>query len=328
MKVGINPQKIIFSGVGKDKKEIEYAIKKKIKQLNIESEEELNDIIEIAKKLKIHIKIALRVNLDIDAKTHVKISTGDENSKFGISSSEIFKVCTIIKKTKYLQLHGLAIHIGSQIFDYDLFYKTYFELEKLACDLNEKGFNIKSLDLGGGFGVNYKKFNFHNFKELNLITEKIFFKKKYEICFEPGRSLVADSGILITQIIRTKHTSRKIFLIVDAGMNNFIRPTLYNAFHRIEPLKLHNDRETEIVDIVGPICETGDFFALNRNIQKMTKNEFLAIMSTGAYGTVMSSNYNARKNAKEILIYKGKDYLIKKEQSFNELINSEIVPDF
>ncbi len=328
LKVGMKPEKIIFSGVGKDREEIEFAIKKRIKQLNVESREELLDVIEIAEKFKKNIRIALRVNLDIKAKTHAKISTGDEYSKFGISSKEILKVCNFTKKSNYVTLHGLAIHIGSQIFDYSLFYKTYYELEKLANNLNKNGFNIKSLDLGGGFGVDYEKYNFHKFSELKKITEKIFHNKKYEICFEPGRSLIADSGILVTKVIRTKNSRRKSFLIVDAGMNNLIRPTLYNAFHRIEPIKLNNIRKNKVVDVVGPICETGDFFALDRKLQEMLKNELIAIMSTGAYGTVMSSNYNSRKNAKEILIYKGKDYIIKKEISFNESIKSQIIPSF
>ena len=328
LKVGMKPNKIIFSGVGKDREEIAFAIQKKIKQLNIESEEELFDVIEIAEKEKKNIKVALRVNLDIKASTHAKISTGDEYSKFGISSSEILKVCDFAKKSKYVTLHGLAIHIGSQIFDYDLFSSTYSALEKLAYRLNKNGFNIKSLDLGGGFGVNYEKYNFHNFNELKKITEEIFLKKKYEICFEPGRSLIADSGILVTKIIRTKNSRKKSFLIVDAGMNHLIRPTLYNAFHRIEPIKLNDTRNNKVVDVVGPICETGDFFALDRKLQEMSKNELLAIMSTGAYGSVMSSNYNSQKNAKEILIYKGKDYLIKKELSFNELIKSHVIPNF
>ena len=270
----------------------------------------------------------MRVNLDIKTSTHVKISTGDEYSKFGISSSEILKICNFVKKSKYITLNGLAIHIGSQIFDYNLFSKTYSALKKLADNLNKNGFSIKSLDLGGGFGVDYERFNFHDFQELKKITEKIFFKKEYEICLEPGRSLIADSGILVTKIIRTKRSSKKSFLIVDAGMNNLIRPTLYNAFHRIEPITLIHSRKNKVVDVVGPICETGDFLALDRKLQEMLKNELLAIMSTGAYGSVMSSNYNSRKNAKEILIYKGKDYLIKKELSFNDLIKSEVIPSF
>ncbi len=326
LKVGMDPKKIIFSGVGKDVNEIEYAISKNIKQINIESKEELVDIIDITTKLKKNANIALRVNLDINAQTHKKISTGDENSKFGISFKDVPDIYNIVTNSEYLTPFGLAVHIGSQIFNYKIFAKAYKQLKNLAKNLIENGFPVKYLDLGGGFGVDYKNILINDFKELKKITTNLFINENFDISVEPGRSLVANSGILITKIIRTKLTKKKNFLIVDAGMNNLIRPTLYNAFHEIIPLSLNNDRECEQVDIVGPICETGDFFALNRKIQKMYKNEFLAIMSAGAYGSVMKSNYNTRPDASEVFIYNNKDYLLKKKHSVEKIINSEIIP--
>jgi len=327
IKVGMKPEKIIFSGVGKDKHEIEYAISKGIQQLNIESVEELEDLIKISNHLKKNINVAIRVNLDIQANTHEKISTGDETSKFGISLSEIPQVYKVIYNSNYLNPYGLAVHIGSQIFDMKLLKKTYHELKKLASSLIKMGFKVNNLDLGGGFGVDYRKFKIQNFKPIEEMLKKLFLGTNFNICFEPGRSLVADAGILVTKVIREKKTIAKNFLIVDAGMNDFIRPTLYNTYHRIEPILKDMSRKQFFYDIVGPICETGDFFGLNQKIQKTLKNEFLAIMSTGAYGRVMSSNYNTRPNIAEILIHNEKDYLLKKKQSISDLINQDLNPE-
>tara|TARA_B100000965_G_scaffold53442_1_gene39946 strand:- start:480 stop:1742 length:1263 start_codon:yes stop_codon:yes gene_type:complete len=328
LKAGMCPKKIIFSGVGKQINEIEFAIKKNIQQLNIESVEELNDLLSLTETLKKSVHVAVRVNLDIKAKTHEKIFTGDENSKFGVSLKEIPNVYKIISHSNYLKPAGLAIHIGSQIFDFNVFKKTYSELKKLAVFLKSQGFKVDNLDLGGGFGVNYEKFEIQNFNNLKKILTELFINADFNINIEPGRALLADSGTLVTKVIRTKKTLTKKFLIVDAGMNDFIRPTLYNASHRFEPLQKKNERVLTMYDIVGPICETGDFFGLGINIQKMFKNEFLGIMSAGAYGSVMSSNYNARPNIAEIIIHKGKDFLLRKRQSIEKLMEKDIVPDF
>ncbi len=327
IEVGMKPSKIIFSGVGKDEDEIEYAISKEIQQINIESIEELDDLIKISNHLKKNINVAIRVNLDIEANTHEKISTGDETSKFGVSLAEIPKVYKIICNSNYLKPHGLAVHIGSQIFDIKLLKKAYSKLKNLANSLIKIGFKVNNLDLGGGFGVNYKQFQIQSFKLIEELLTNLFVGTNFNICFEPGRSLVADAGILVTKIIREKKTASKKFLIVDAGMNDFIRPTLYNTYHRIEPILKDTSRKQIFYDIVGPICETGDFFGLNQKIQKSLKNEFLAIMATGAYGRVMSSNYNTRPNVAEILIYNKKDYLLKNKQSLSDLINQDLNPE-
>ncbi len=328
LKIGMNPKNIIFSGVGKQPEEIEFAINQNIKQLNIESYEELEDLITLSQSLKKSVNVAVRVNLNITPKTHTKISTGDENSKFGISLNEVPKVYKIITESKYLNPAGLAIHIGSQIFDFELLDQTYYELKKLAILLINSGYKVESLDLGGGFGVNYNKFEILNFNKLQKILTKLFLNTNFKISIEPGRSILADSGILVSRVIRTKKTLNKKFLILDSGMNDFIRPTLYNAFHRFEPLKKNINRNLFIYDIVGPICETGDYFGLNIKIQKILRDEYLAIMSTGAYGSVMSSNYNTRSKTAEVLIYKNKDHLLRKRETIEELILKDLIPKF
>ena len=323
----IPTNKIIFSGVGKQIDEIEFALKNNISQFNIESEEELDDIYKIAKKLKINAKIALRVNPDISPNTHHKISTGEKTTKFGINYGDVQNIYKKLNELDYIHPVGLAVHIGSQIFDFDSFNKAYSSLKRLAEELKKNGFSISNLDLGGGIGVNYEKEIAPDYTEYKKIISNIFLNSNYKFSFEPGRSLIAEAGILITKIIRKKNTKDKIFIIVDCAMNNLIRPTLYEAFHRIEPVINNNNNEI-IADIVGPICETGDYLALDRRIKDVEKNEYLAIRSSGAYGSVMSSNYNARPNANEIIIHNGNDYLIKKTETIDELIKKEQLPDF
>ncbi len=328
IKAGINNKHIIFSGVGKSNFEIEEAIKIGIKQLNVESLDELDDVIEITNKLQKTVSIALRVNLNIKSNTHKKISTGDDNTKFGVNISEIEIAYKKMSKNKFLKPVGLAVHIGSQIFDYSLFHNTYSELKTLASKLIDKGFEVPTLDLGGGFGVKYNSFQSENFQELKKILINLFKKSTFKISLEPGRSLVANSGLLITKVIRKKQTTLKNFLIVDAAMNNFIRPTLYDAYHQIEPLFKDENRKKIKYDIVGPICETGDYLGNERDLQECFKGDFLAIMSVGAYGSVMRSNYNSRPDISEVLIYKGKDYLLRNRQTLDDLLKKDLIPNF
>ncbi len=328
LKVSVKPKDIIFSGVGKQKDEIEFAIIKNIKQLNAESIEELKDIIEISKNLKKKVNVALRVNLDINAKTHKKISTGDENSKFGIIYDDIVSAYKLMKKASFIKPYGLAIHVGSQLFDYDVFYKTFSKIKKLALELRNKGFEVNHLDLGGGFGVDYSLKNLLNYETFNRALNKVFKRDDFQISIEPGRSLIAESGILLTKVIREKSTNLKKFLIVDAAMNNLIRPTLYNARHSIIPLQVKNNRLIKKYDIVGPICETGDFLGIGYSLQQMKKNEFLAIMTCGAYGSVMRSNYNSRPSATEIFIHDDKEILLREREKIDQLIAVDIIPNF
>ncbi len=328
LKVSVKPKDIIFSGVGKQKDEIEFAINKNIKQLNAESIEELKDIIEISKNIKKKVNVALRVNLDINAKTHKKISTGDENSKFGIVYDDIVHAYKLINDAFFINPYGLAIHVGSQLFDYDVFFQTFSKIKNLATELKNLGYEVNHLDLGGGFGVDYTMKNSLNYKSFSKALNEVFKNNEFQLSVEPGRSLIAESGVLLTKVIRTKSTNYKNFLIVDAAMNNLIRPTLYNAIHSIQPLKIKSDRSSKTYDIVGPICETGDFLGIDFNLQETKKNEVLAIMTCGAYGSVMRSNYNSRPSAAEVFIYNNKEILLRKREKIDQLLNLDIIPNF
>ena len=319
---GVSPKKIIFSGVGKENSEIEFALKNNILQFNIESEEELDDIHKIASKLKISANICLRVNPNIAPNTHKKISTGEKSTKFGINFENVVPIYQKLHDLDYINPVGLAVHIGSQIFDFDFFSQAYSNLKSLADDLKKQKFNVPSLDLGGGIGINYNNNIPPDFSKYKKIISDLFINSDYNLSFEPGRSLIAEAGILVTKVIRNKKTNNKNFIIVDAAMNNLIRPTLYDAFHGIESVN-KNDGHTITADIVGPICETGDYIALNREINNVESNSLLAIRTTGAYSSVMSSNYNARSNANEVFIYNNKDYLIKETEIIEKLIKKE-----
>ena len=319
---GMSPQKIIFSGVGKDKNEIEFALKNNILQFNIESEEELVDIAEISSKLRLTANICLRVNPDIAPKTHKKISTGEKETKFGIDFQNVKSIYKRLHELDYINPVGLGVHIGSQIFDFSFFHEAYLNLKKLADDLKFYGYQVPTLDLGGGIGIHYDSNLKPDFSGYKKIILDIFKDTDYKLSFEPGRSLIAEAGILITKVIRNKKTNDKYFIIVDAAMNNLIRPTLYDAYHKIEAVRKTNSARV-VADIVGPICETGDFFALNRQINEVESDNLLAIRTTGAYSSVMRSNYNARKDAIEVMVYNGKDFQIKKNETIKDYISKE-----
>ncbi|MDC0456807.1 diaminopimelate decarboxylase [Alphaproteobacteria bacterium] len=319
---GMSPQKIIFSGVGKENSEIEAALKNNILQFNIESHEELDDIYKIASNLKLTANICLRVNPNIAPNTHKKISTGEKETKFGIDFKNVNAIYKKLHELDYINPVGLAVHIGSQIFDFNFFYQAYLNLKNLADELVNSGYNVPTLDLGGGIGVHYDNNKAPNFSNYKSIISDLFTNTNYKLNFEPGRSLIAEAGILITKVIRNKKTKDKNFIIVDAAMNNLIRPTLYEAFHNIEPINKTNKSKI-LTDVVGPICETGDYIALDRKINKVENDELLAIRTTGAYSSVMRSNYNTRPDAKEVIIYEKKDYLIREPETIRDLILKE-----
>ncbi len=324
---GITSDKIIFSGVGKDKDEIEIALKNNILQFNIESEEELYDIYEIAKKLKITANICLRINPDIAPNTHKKISTGEKETKFGIDSEKIVSIYKKLHELEYINPVGLGVHIGSQIFDFSFFQTAYSNLKTIASNLKKSGYKVPALDLGGGIGIHYDRSQKPNFDNYKKIISELFFNSDYKLSFEPGRSLVAEAGVLITKVIRNKTNKDKNFIVVDAAMNNLIRPTLYDAYHEIELVKKKSGLE-KVVDIVGPICETGDYLALNRKFIEVENNDLLTIRTTGAYSSVMKSNYNSRTDAVEILIYQGRPYQMKEVETIQDIISKEKIIDF
>ena len=322
----INPQKIVFSGVGKTTEEIKLAIKNGIKQINAESYSEIENIISIANELNTKVPVAIRVNPNISVKTHEKIATGSNDTKFGMPIEETANIYKRLSSEKNIKTMGLAIHIGSQIFDMNEFKLAYLNILSVANSLRQEGFKVPNLDLGGGLGVDYKIANI-NFVDYGKTISDVFKGHDYGLSIEPGRSLVANSGILLTKVIYLKKTKSKNFIIVDGAMNDFIRPTLYNAHHNVEPVNLSKSG-LEKFDIVGPICETGDFFAKDALLCNPMEGQLIAIFSTGAYGSVMSSMYNSRVPANEILVHNGKVHKLKEQERIEDQINKEILPKF
>ncbi len=319
LKAGIKPNKIVFSGVGKSETELILAIKKNILLINVESENEAKLINKISKKMKKKTSIGVRLNPDIDAKTHRKISTGKAQDKFGVSINDLIHLSKNLNKYKNLKLDAISVHIGSQILSENPFRKTLKVLGKIIQSLN---LHLKFVDLGGGFGISYekkeKKINLKNYaKAVNK------FKKKFNcnIIFEPGRAILGNAGILVSKIQYLKKGKNKIFAILDAGMNDFMRPALYNASHNIFPLVKNSNRNKYSVEFVGPICETTCKFIKYKNYQKLLENDYVAIMNVGAYGSTLSSNYNIKPLAAEIIIDKKKIKIIRKKQSLLKLVN-------
>ena len=319
LKAGIKPNKIVFSGVGKSETELRLAIKKNILLINVESENEAKLINKISKKMKKKTSIGIRLNPDIDAKTHRKISTGKAQDKFGVSINDLIHLSKNLNKYKNLKLDAISVHIGSQILSENPFRKTLKVLGKIIQSLN---LHLKFVDLGGGFGISYekkeKKFNLKNYaRAVNK------FKKKFRcnIIFEPGRTILGNAGILVSKIQYLKKGKNKVFAILDAGMNDFMRPALYNASHNILPLVKNNFRSKYSIEFVGPICETTCKFIKYKKYQKLFENDYVAIMNVGAYGSTLSSNYNIKPLAAEVIIDKKKIKIIRKKQSLLKLVN-------
>jgi diaminopimelate decarboxylase len=302
LKYGIANKKVVFSGVGKTDEEINFALKNNIKQINVESEEELKEICNQAISFKRKINISLRVNPNVDAKTHHKISTGRSEDKFGISEDKIVKVFKYHKENKYLNINGLSIHIGSQICKIAPFRNAFKKIRNLILLLRKHNIFIDSLDIGGGIGIIYEAQKDKVFKisDYALLVEDNFADLGIEIIIEPGRFLVGASGVLISKVIRIKKGKNKDFLIIDAGMNNLLRPSLYSSKHSIFPVKSGNKKIK--YDVVGPICETSDIFRKSYLLSKQEKNDLIIICSVGAYGSSMASDYNLRGFAKEVLV--------------------------
>lgn len=326
LKAGIKPFRIVFAGVGKTEEEIEYALKNNILMFNVESELELYKINEVAKKLKKQARVALRINPDIDPKTHKYIATGLRTSKFGIPIGKAIEYYKVAKSLKNIKVIGIHKHIGSQITETDAYVEALKKLLELYEKLAQADVDIEYIDIGGGLGITYKDEQPPHPKELADALIPLVKNQKGKLIVEPGRSIVGNAGILVTKVLYTKETDVKNFLIVDAGMNDLMRPTLYGSYHEILPVTPQK-RQKIVADIVGPICESGDFLAKDREIEKVSPGEYLAVMSAGAYGFSMSSNYNSRPRAAEVLV-KGDQYaLIRKRETYRDLIKNEIIPE-
>ena len=320
LKAGIRPNKIVFSGVGKTEEELKIAINKKILLINCESESEAKLVNNLAKKLRKKVSIGFRLNPNVDAKTHKNISTGKAENKFGLSIKNFKVFLKTVKTFKNVKLEALSVHIGSQILNDTPFRKTLNVMSKLIKELK---LNLKYVDLGGGFGINYtdkeKPINLSKYSKLVYNFSK---KLNCKIIFEPGRSIIGNTGLLISKIQFIKKGANKNFIILDAGMNDFMRPALYEAFHKIIPISKKSSRMKGKIEFVGPICETTCKFGVYKNYPKINENEFVAITNVGAYGSSLSSNYNTRPLVAEILINKNKLRYIRKKQNLLKLINS------
>jgi len=319
LKAGIKPNKIVFSGVGKTEEELKLAVKKKILLINVESESEAILIDKIGKKINRVISIGFRINPNIDAKTHKKISTGKAENKFGVSIKNFSSFYKKITQFKNLKIDAVSVHIGSQILSDTPYKKTLDVLLRVIKDLNIK---LKYVDLGGGFGIKYekkdKKINLNNYSKLVDNFQK---KLNCSIIFEPGRSLVGNTGILVSKIQYIKKGLNKNFIIIDAGMNDFMRPALYDASHNIVPVIKTNKKNLEAIEFVGPVCETSCKFIQYKKYQKIKEGDFVAITNVGAYGSSLSSNYNTKPLIAEILASKNNFKIIRKKQDLLKLIN-------
>ena len=325
----IPPNKIVFSGVGKNADEIILAIKNKILMINVESISELKQISTQAANLNMIAPISLRVNPDIEAGGNEKISTGKKQDKFGISIKEAIDVYELASNLDNIEIKGIDVHIGSQINDLEPFEKTFNSIVETITKLKDKNIDIDIIDIGGGIGINYTDEKALNIKDYAALVSKKLGSLNKKIIIEPGRFLTAESGILVTKIIYIKENESKKFIIVDAAMNDFIRPSLYGSLHNALPI-IENDKERPIesYDVVGPICETGDFFIKDFKTSQLLERDLLAITNVGAYGSVLSSNYNSRPSIAEIIIKDDSYSVIKKRQDIEEMIDQDSLADW
>ena len=327
LQAGISPQKIVFSGVGKTEEEIKSAVKAGILMINVESADELAATRRVAREMKKKVPLSVRVNPQIDAKTHPYITTGLKKNKFGVLWDEAYRLYHEMQADEYLDPIGISSHIGSQILELGPFIEAIQSLKKMVLQLREEGIPIAYIDIGGGLGITYKDELPPQPGDYGKIIEKELKGMGLTVILEPGRVLVGNSGILVTQLLYRKQGPGKTFYIVDGAMNDLVRPAFYDAYHEIIPVNRETGTDIK-TDIVGPICESGDFFAKDRNVADLQRGEFLAIMGAGAYGFSMSSNYNSRRRAAEVLV-KGKEFfVIRKRESFKDLIRGESIPSF
>ena len=318
LKEGINKKKIVFSGVGKTESELKFAIEKKILLINSESESEIKIIEKIAKKKNVVVNIGIRLNPNTDANTLKQISTGKKENKFGVDEKTFLKLVSVLRTSKNIKLKCLSVHIGSQITDHKPYEKMLKAVDKI---INKAKFNFEYIDLGGGMGISYEKNQKKlDYKKYKSAIEKFLRKNNSKLIFEPGRSIIGNTAILISRVIYLKETSKKIFVILDAGMNDMMRPALYGAKHQILPAFKNKKKSKKSYEFVGPICETTDKFLSVSNFNKLKERDLIFISDVGAYGSSLSSNYNIRPKPSEILINKSKITILKKRQKLEDII--------
>jgi len=323
---GGDPKKVVFSGVAKSHQEIEFALSNKIRSINVESVAELKRVQEIAQRMNTKAPIALRVNPDVDPKTHPYISTGMEKAKFGITMESAFKAYQLADDMPNIEIHGIACHIGSQITTASPFTDAVDKVMELVLRLKEVGINLKQLDLGGGLGIDYQGETPPSADEwINTLLGSLNRNNiDLPISIEPGRFIAGNSGILITRVEYLKSNSSKNFAIVDAGMNDLLRPSLYQAYHQIDNVNEAQTEPLNTYDVVGPICESSDVLGHDRKLN-VAANDLLAIRSTGAYSFTMASNYNSKPRAAEILVDGDKTHVARQRETFEDLTKGEAI---
>jgi diaminopimelate decarboxylase len=325
LKAGVKPEKMLFSGVGKTEDEIKMGLTNDLLLLKAESVDEIHQIDKIAGTLGKIARLAIRVNPNVDAKTHPYISTGLSENKFGINSEDAINIFTELSSLKNIEFTGIDMHIGSQITTIDPFAEAVEKLAEVFLKLKEKGLKLTHFDIGGGMGVKYHDNNPFAMSELAAAVIPTFKKLNCQVFFEPGRYLTANGAILATKVLNTKKNGQKNFVIVDSAMTDLIRPSFYGAYHHIQPVEIKKDRQDIVADVVGPVCESSDFLAKGREISEAKAGDYLAVMSAGAYSMVMASNYNGRRRPAEILVDGNKYNVIRKRESYEDLVANELL---
>ena len=322
---GVNPKKVVYAGVGKKREEIEEAIEFGILFFNVESEEELDEIQKAAFRFNKKVNVAIRINPDVIPKTHHYIATGKGESKFGLDFETVHKIFNTKWKYPNLNMRGVHIHIGSQILDAAPFTEA---IKRVLEFLKDCKIDVDYFNIGGGLGIVYSIENPQTAKSFAKSILPLLKKSKLKIILEPGRFISGNSGILVTKVLYLKRTPRKTFVVVDGGMSDLIRPSLYEAYHKIVPVSVSEDSSStaEKVDVVGPICETGDFFGKDMYMPLMPKGSLVAVMAAGAYGATMSSNYNSRPRGAEVLVVGNKFYIVRQAETYKDLVRGETIP--
>lgn len=329
LEVGCPPERIVYASVGKTNREIEEAIRRGILFFNVESVSELENISRISKRLNRVSRVALRINPDVEPKTHKYITTGKITNKFGIDFKNAYQILLLPKALPNVRISGLHIHIGSQITESAPYIAAVSKMVDFIERLRRKGISLGYLNIGGGLGIVYNRESPQTAKKFAAKILPLLKKMKLKVILEPGRFIAGNAGVLVTKVLYIKSTPKKKFIIVDAGMNDLLRPSLYEAYHQILPVKKAGPgARSEKVDVVGPICESGDFFAKDRKMPIVGEGDSLSIMSAGAYGFSMSSNYNSRLRCEEVLVVKDKVFLIRKRESLRDLVRNEKIPSF
>jgi diaminopimelate decarboxylase len=330
LKAGFDPQRIIYSGVGKTRDELRYGLESGILMFNVESMQELERLQETAAELQMTAPVSFRVNPDVDPKTHAYISTGLAKNKFGIPIEEAEDLYRRAQAMANIEILGVSCHIGSQLVEVSPFIEALDKVKQFILRLADQGIAVKYLDLGGGVGIRYQDETPPDLKVYAAAIKEEMAGLNCTLILEPGRVIVGNAGILVARVQYTKKNQAKKFVIVDAAMNDLARPSLYEAYHDILPVVVPSagSAELETADVVGPICETGDFLAKDRELPPLASDDLVAVMSSGAYGFAMSSNYNSRPRAAEVLVHDDQYYVIRERETYTSLIHGENIPEF